>query len=172
MEQKTCKESKVIQTHRVFPFDLNPFGYLFGGKLMTYIDDAASISVSRHCRYGAVTASIDRLNFISPLHANHSCCVESFVSGVHHRSVEVFVKVVGENLITGERYLAGSCFVTFVVVPSFMNEEQIGPLPQVQPESLEEYEVCKGFEERRKNNQQARQANSQLMTKLSTELPW
>ena len=53
----------MIQTHRVFPFDLNPFGALFGGKLMSLIDDAASISVSRHCRRGAVTASLDNLNF-------------------------------------------------------------------------------------------------------------
>lgn len=51
-ERKFCRESRVIQTHRVFPFDLNPFGALFGGKLMSLIDDAASISVSRHCRRG------------------------------------------------------------------------------------------------------------------------
>lgn len=42
-KEKFCRESRVIQTHRVFPFDLNPFGALFGGKLMSLIDDAASI---------------------------------------------------------------------------------------------------------------------------------
>ena len=103
-EIKHCKESIVIQTHRIFPFDLNPFGFLFGGKLMTMIDDAASISVTRHCRRGAVTASLDSLNFLKPLHENHSVCVESYVSGTHHKSMEVFVKIIGENLTTGERY--------------------------------------------------------------------
>ncbi|MEO2548925.1 hotdog domain-containing protein, partial [Enterococcus faecalis] len=83
-KEKFCRESRVIQTHRVFPFDLNPFGALFGGKLMSLIDDAASISVSRHCRRGAVTASLDNLNFLKPLKENHSVCVETFVSGVHH----------------------------------------------------------------------------------------
>lgn len=69
-KEKFCRESRVIQTHRVFPFDLNPFGALFGGKLMSLIDDAASISVSRHCRRGAVTASLDNLNFLKHLKNN------------------------------------------------------------------------------------------------------
>ena len=59
-KEKFCRESRVIQTHRVFPFDLNPFGALFGGKLMSLIDDAASISVSRHCRRGAVFKTFKR----------------------------------------------------------------------------------------------------------------
>mgnify|MGYP003618642135 CR=1 FL=1 len=80
---KNCKQSFVIETHRIFPFDLNPFGFLFGGKLTSLIDDAASISVSRHCRRGAVTASLDNLIFLKPLHENHSVCIESYVSGTH-----------------------------------------------------------------------------------------
>ena len=61
-ERKILSRITVIQTHRVFPFDLNPFGTIWW-KLMSLIDDAASISVSRHCRRGAVTASLDNLNF-------------------------------------------------------------------------------------------------------------
>ncbi|MGH2285513.1 acyl-CoA thioesterase, partial [Enterococcus faecalis] len=54
-KEKFCRESRVIQTHRVFPFDLNPFGALFAGKLMSLIDDTAFISVSLHCRRGGGT---------------------------------------------------------------------------------------------------------------------
>lgn len=172
LETKYCKESKVIQTHRVFPFDLNPFGYLFGGKLMTYIDDAASISVSRHCRRGAVTASVDHLNFLHPLHANHSCCVESFISGVHHRSMEVFVKVIGEDLVTGERYLAASCFITYVAIVSFMNEDPNFQVPFVVPESAEEKAVCEGYEQRREKKVLERKEAKQFQQNLSIELPW
>lgn len=150
-EIKHCKESIVIQTHRIFPFDLNPFGFLFGGKLMTMIDDAASISVTRHCRRGAVTASLDSLNFLKPLHENHSVCVESYVSGTHHKSMEVFVKIIGENLTTGERYLAATCFTTFVAVPSHMNEETEFTVPKVIPDTAEEKLVCAGYEKRRKH---------------------
>lgn len=171
-ETKYCKDSMVIQTHRIFPFDLNPFGYLFGGKLMAMIDDAASISVTRHCRRGAVTASLDSLNFLKPLHENHSVCVESYVSGAHKKSMEVFVKIIGENLTTGERYLAATCFTTFVAVPSHMNLEKEFTVPHVIPESAEEQLVCKGYEERRTARQRERTAYKEFAASLSLDLPW
>ncbi|MHC5267645.1 acyl-CoA thioesterase [Enterococcus sp. LJL98] len=167
-----CRVSKVIQTHRIFPFDLNPFGFLFGGKLMTLIDDAASISVSRHCRRGAVTAALDQLNFLKPLHANHSVCIETYISGVHHKSMEVFVKVIGENLVTGERYLAATSFMTFVAVASHMNEETSFVLPQVVPETEEEKMVCAGYEARREHRLAERTAFKNFAEGLSIDLPW
>lgn len=171
-ETKYCKDSMVIQTHRIFPFDLNPFGYLFGGKLMAMIDDAASISVTRYCRRGAVTASLDSLNFLKPLHENHSVCVESYVSGAHKKSMEVFVKIIGENLTTGERYLAATCFTTFVAVPSHMNLEKEFTAPHVIPETEEEQLVCSGYEERRATSQKERTAYKEFAASLSLDLPW
>ena len=151
-ETKYCKESMVIQTHRIFPFDLNPVGFLFGGKLMTMIDDAASISVTRHCRRGV--------------------CVESYVSGTHHKSMEVFVKIIGENLTTGERYLAATCFTTFVAVPSHMNEEVEFTVPKVLPSSTEEAMVCSGYEKRRTQRLHERDEYKEFAKRLSLELPW
>ncbi|MGX7328449.1 acyl-CoA thioesterase [Enterococcus bulliens] len=171
-DTKFCRESRVIQTHRIFPFDLNPFGFLFGGKLMTLIDDAASISVSRHCRRGAVTASLDNLNFLKPLHANHSVCVKSYVSGAHNKSMEVFVKIIGEDLVTGERYLAATCFTTFVAVPSHMNEETVFMVPKVVPETKEEKLVHDGYEARRTARLAERDAYKAFAAQLSTDLPW
>ncbi|KAF1302840.1 acyl-CoA thioesterase [Enterococcus saccharolyticus] len=167
-----CRHSKVIQTHRIFPFDLNPFGFLFGGKLMTLIDDAASISVTRHCRRGAVTASLDQLNFLKPLHSNHSVCVESYISGAHHKSMEVFVKVIGEDLVTGERYLAATCFTTFVAVASHMNEETEFTVPKVVPETEEEHLVCGGYEKRRAQRLAERAEYKEFTKQLSIDLPW
>ena len=171
-EYKKCRESRVIQTHRIFPFDLNPFGFLFGGKLMTMIDDAASISVTRHCRRGAVTASLDSLNFLQPLHENHSVCVKSYVSGAHHKSMEVFVKIIGEDLVTGERYLAATCFTTFVAIASHMNPETDFSVPGVIPETPEEKMVCAGYEKRRIARLAEREEYQAFAAKLSTDLPW
>lgn len=171
-QTKFCRESTVIQTHRIFPLDLNPFGFLFGGRLMTIIDDTASISVSRHCRRGAFTASLDNLNFLKPLHENHSVCVESYVSGSHHKSMEVFVKVIGEDLVSGERYLAATCFTTFVAVPSHMNQETEFTVPQVIPETAEEKMVCQGYEKRRQHRLEERDEYKAFASKLSTNLPW
>ncbi|HLQ39416.1 MAG TPA: acyl-CoA thioesterase [Tetragenococcus sp.] len=167
-----CSESRVVHTHRIFPFDLNPFGFLFGGTLMTQIDDVSSISITRHCRRGAVTASIDQLNFLKPLQNNHSVCLESYVSGAHHKSMEVFVKVIGENLVTGERYLAATCFTTFVAVPSHMNEEKEFTVPKVVPQTEEEKMVCAGYEKRRAQRLAEKDEYEEFSGKLSTKLPW
>lgn len=171
-EFRYCRESKVIQNHRIFPFDLNPFGALFGGKLMTIIDDASSISITRHCRRGAVTASIDQMNFLKPLKSNHSVCVESYVSGTHLKSMEVFVKVIGEDLVTGERYLAATCFMTFVAVPSHMNKEKEFTVPKVVPETEEEKMVCDGYEKRRQQRLAEREGYKNFVANLSTDFPW
>lgn len=172
MQEKYCRDSKVIQTHRIFPFDLNPFGFLFGGRLMSWIDDTSSISISRHCRRGAVTASLDQLNFLKPLHNNHSVCVETYVSGAHHKSMEVFVKVIGEDLVTGERYLAATCFTTFVAVPSHMNEEVEFTVPMVIPETEEEKMVCAGYEKRRADRLAERSEYKKFAANLTIDLPW
>ncbi|MFL6517297.1 MAG: acyl-CoA thioesterase, partial [Bacillus sp. (in: firmicutes)] len=48
MEAKTCNESRVVRTSRIFPNDVNNHNTLFGGKLISDIDMIASISAVRH----------------------------------------------------------------------------------------------------------------------------
>lgn len=112
------------------------------------------------------------LNFLKPLHENRSVCIETYVSGAHNKSMEVFVKVIGENLVTGERYLAATCFTTFVAVPSHMNQEIIFLFPLVIPETDEEKYVCAGYKDRRKNRITERESYKKFISQLSTELPW
>ncbi len=79
-ETKMCSASKVIKTSRVFPLDTNNHGTLYGGKLMSMIDDVASISASRHARCDIVTASTDSVDFLIPIQKDDSVCLESFVT--------------------------------------------------------------------------------------------
>ena len=64
MSTKTCSQTRAIQARRIFPFDVNMHNTLFGGNLTRIIDDCASITVSRHCRRLAVTASVDAMNYL------------------------------------------------------------------------------------------------------------
>jgi len=54
------------------------------------------------------------LNFIKPLPVSHSVCIETMISGVGEKTPEVFAKVTGENLATGERYLTATAFLSTV----------------------------------------------------------
>lgn len=168
---KTCTETKVVQTHRVFPSDLNHHATLFGGKLMSLIDDTASISVSRFARNNSiVTASMDKLDFLHPIHSGHSVCVETYVTGAGNTSVEVFAKVMGEDLVTGERYIGATSFISFVVVKE--HEDELIKLPQIQPETTEEKMVCEGYEMRRQKRLADRDFNIRFAEAVSMLPPW
>lgn len=169
LKPKACRLSRVYQTHNIFPSDCNMHGTLFGGRLLEFIDNAASISVSRHARLLCVTASIDAVNFIAPLYPTNSACVETFISGAGRTSLEVFCKVLGERLETGERYLAATAFLTFVVVGK---PGEAVELPAVYPESQEEKLVCAGYEKRRQERLKRRKEERAFQQELSTDLPW
>ncbi|MER2063206.1 MAG: acyl-CoA thioesterase [Alkalibacterium sp.] len=165
----TCNDTRVVQTHRILPADLNGHDTLFGGKLMSLIDITASISVSRFARTNnIVTASMDELHFIHPVKKGHSVCVESYVTGAGRTSVEVFAKVLGEDLVTGERYIAATSFITFVVVEARPDQS----LPGIKPENNEEKMICGDYQDRRERRLTDRQANEKLVEALSILPPW
>lgn len=167
--EKKCSESHTIQTHRIFPNDLNSFGALYGGKLMSLIDDTASIAVSRHCRRPCMTASTDTLDFLHPIYENDSVTVQAYVSGAGRKSMEVFIKVIGEVLKTGERYLAATSFMTFVVVDS---EDNFVGVPAVIPESVEEKLIHEGYQKRRDDRLKELASNKKLGEHISLTLPY
>lgn len=166
---KKCRESRVIQTHRVFPNELNHHGTLFGGRIMSLIDDTASISVSRHARKPAVTASMDSLDFINPIGVDHSVCVESFISGAGKSSLEVFCKVIGENLASGERLLCATAFITFTC---FNEDDSLALVPLVEPETPEEKYICKGYVSRREERLKNREWSTEMKKNVSLSIPW
>ncbi|WP_195571244.1 acyl-CoA thioesterase [Paenibacillus sp. 1001270B_150601_E10] len=166
---KACKESRVFRTGRVFPNDMNNHKTLFGGKLMSLIDEAASISAMRHCRTNVVTASTDSVDFLRPIHQMDSVCLESFVTYTGTTSIEVFVKVIAENLLSGERVVAATSFITFV---SRDSDGTPRPVPQVIPETEEEKLLHEGGSKRSALRKERRVNSKALATKLTTNKYW
>jgi len=167
MEMKTekyCQESRVVKTSRVFPLDTNNQNTLFGGKLMSYIDDIASISASMHSRCDTVTASTDSVDFLLPIRQEDSVSLVSYVSWTGTSSMEIFVKVLTENLYTGERQLAATSFLTFVA----LNSEGVPQIvPNVIPQTDEEimlYHTAKQRSEERKNRRKQSKALADAIT--------
>jgi acyl-CoA hydrolase len=142
MEGKCVNESRVQKMSRVFPTDLNNHGTLFGGKILAEMDMLASISASRHARMECVTASMDSVDFLCPIRETDSVCYESFVIWTGTSSMEVFVKVIAEDLMSGHKRVAATSFVTFVALKK---DGKAAPVPRVIPETEEEqklYEIA------------------------------
>jgi acyl-CoA hydrolase len=166
---KYCRESRVFKTGRVFPNDVNNHKTLFGGKLMSGIDEVASISAMRHCRTNVVTASTDSVDFLRPIRPTDSVCFESFVSWTGRTSIEVFVKIISENLYTGERAVAATSFLTFVAV------EEDGtptPVPAIIPETDEEKLINESANERSELRKVRRNISKKLAAQLNTIKYW
>lgn len=161
MKIKKISESRVIQNQLILPGETNRHGTLFGGYLMSMIDSVASMTFMRHTRSSGVTASMDQLNFINPILVGHSVCVEAIVSGVGKSSVEIFVKAIGEDLLTGERYLAATAFLVFAITNNTDFE-----MPGIEAETEEEAYVVRDYNKRREARLAERDADKEFQRKI------
>ncbi|MBN8203152.1 acyl-CoA thioesterase [Cytobacillus firmus] len=170
MEAKKVKETRVVQTDQVLINDLNNYHTLFGGVLMKKMDACATLSARRHSRVKeCVTASTDSVNFLEPIRQSDSVCIESFVSYTGKKSMEIFCKVIAENLETGNRRIAATAFLTFV--PLDQDKRPI-EVPTVIPETDEEKFLYETGKERERVRKLKRQKNKELVSKLSLDKPW
>lgn len=121
----------------VMPNDANPLGSLFGGKLVQWVDLAASIAAARHARCHVVTASIDSMTFLRPVRIGQLVVLKSSVNRVFRTSMEVGVKVFVEDLATGQTKHVSSAYLTFVAVDKDGARLPIAPL-EIDAEQTEE----------------------------------
>ncbi len=119
----------------VMPNDANPLGNLHGGRLMYFFDIAGAMAAHRHARSYVVTASMDHLDFRSPVHVGDLLILRSSVNRAFHTSMEVGVKCWVENYITGTKRHVSSAYLTFVAIDEKCNRLQV---PPVVPETDDE----------------------------------
>lgn len=113
---RPVRDSQSEMVEIVLPNDANPLGSLLGGRLMHWIDMAGALAAHRHSRQYAVTASIDHLDFLFPVHVGDLVILRSSVNRAFHTSMEVGVKVWVENYLEERRHHVSSAYLTFVAV--------------------------------------------------------
>lgn len=169
MEQKFVKETRCFKISRVFPQDVNNHNTMFGGKLMSQIDDIASISASKLCRVTAVTASTDSVDFLKPIRPTDCVSLESFVTWTGRTSMEVFVKVITEDLRSGKRDIAATSFLTFVGLDE--NNQPV-LVPRIVPETQEEKKLFETARHRAEMRKMRREESKKFADYLMTSYPW
>ena len=119
---KFPSDSKIVSTDQVLINDLNNYNTLFGG-VDEKIDNNATLSARRHARVKeCVTASTDSVEFLYPITQSDSVCIESYVVYTGEKSMEIFCKVISEDMITAERKIAAVAFLTFVALDEKKNQ--------------------------------------------------
>lgn len=169
LESKFCRESYVVKTSLVLPPDTNNYGTLFGGKLMSYIDDVAGIAAMRHARNHVVTASTDSVDFINPIYEGNAVCLEAFVTYTGRTSMEVFVKVVAEDMVTGARNICAMSFLTMVALDEDGNPVEV---PKVIAETESEKLLQETAKKRAEQRNERRKFSKERAETIGTTLPW
>ena len=130
----------------MMPNDANVAGYVQGGALLSLVDKAAYACAARHSESYCVTASVDRVDFRSPIKVGHLVTLKASVNYVGTTSMEVGIKVLGVDPLTGKEQHTNSCYVTMVAVDA---KGRPKPVPQLIPETAEEKRRYRQAEARR-----------------------
>src|SRR3984893_9902533 len=160
MMPRPVRDSQSEMNEIVLPNDTNPLGALLGGRLMHWIDLAGALAAHRHSRNYVVTASIDHLDFWTPVHVGDLVVLRSSVNRVFTTSMEVGVQVIVENYHLEECKHVSSAYLTFVAVDAAGRHLKV---PAVVPETDEQrrrYEDAGRGREIRKAERKRREANT------------
>jgi len=103
-------------------------GVLFGGVMMQWIDVCGGVSAMRHAGGAVVTASIDRLDFIVPVHVGDIVVLQSMVNFTHRSSMEVGCRVEVEDPASRTRKYTTKAYLTFVAMDKGGSPRPIEPL--------------------------------------------
>ncbi len=141
-------ESQSEMTELILPNDTNTLGNLLGGRLMHFIDLVGAMAAYRHSRTHVVTASMDHIDFIAPVHVGDLLILKSRMNRAFNTSMEVGVKVWVENTIVGTHRHVASAYLTFVAVDS---QGRSVPVPPLQPDTEEELRRFDDAGRRREN---------------------
>lgn len=136
MRKKRVSESRVKLTEIVFPEDTNPYGSLFGGRLVSLMDKAAFLCATRHARKNCVTASMDKLDFLAPIGQGYIVEIEAHLNYVSHSSMEIGLNVSAEDTLTGKHVEACHAYFTLVALDS---AGKPSPVPQLELQGEKEY---------------------------------
>lgn len=134
--QKYVSDSAVIDTtYKVFPNDLNSYGTVFGGLVMSILDRIALVVAERHSESTCVTLSVDTVQFLSPAERGDILLVTGAVNHTWSTSMEIGLKVMAESYRTGERRHIVSSYFTFVALDENKKPTQV---PKIIPQTKDE----------------------------------
>lgn len=125
----TPTASRCVMTQIVMPTHTNgAAGVMFGGVMMQWIDVCAGVAAMRHAAGRVLTASIDRLDFMHPVHVGDVVVLHAQVNYAGRTSMEVGCRVDTEDMTTGSRRKTTKAYLTFVAVDAGGHPREIPPL--------------------------------------------
>jgi acyl-CoA hydrolase len=147
---RTVASTQSEMTEIILPNDTNTLGNLLGGRLMHFIDLTAAMAAYRHSRTNVVTAAMDHIDFIRPVHLGDLLTLRSSINRAFSTSMEVGVKVWAENTRTGSVAHVASAYLVFVAIDDQGRRQRV---PEAVPETADEQRRYEGALRRREHRE-------------------
>jgi acyl-CoA hydrolase len=108
--------------------DANSAGYVHGGTVMKLCDEVAGLAAVRHSRCRVVTAGMDRMTFLEPIHIGELVTFTASVNAAWRTSMEVGVRVDAEQPREGTVRHTNTAYLTMVALDDEGRPTAVPPL--------------------------------------------
>ncbi len=98
------------------PADANANGDIFGGWVMSRMDQAGGISAVERTKGRVVTVAVEAMTFIAPVRVGDVLSVYTQIERIGHTSLTIYVEAWGQRFISGEREMVTDASFTFVAI--------------------------------------------------------
>jgi acyl-CoA hydrolase len=167
---RTVVSTQSEMTEIILPNDTNTLGNLLGGRLMHFIDLTGAMAAYRHTRTHVVTAAMDHIDFIQPVHVGDLLILKSSVNRAFTSSLEVGVKVWVEHPQTGVLLHVASAYLVFVAIDTEGRPVKIPALLPETPNEIRRYnDALRRREHREAEAARRKQERREQAARLKTE---
>jgi uncharacterized protein (TIGR00369 family) len=157
MTEKRVKDSRITLNQLMLPQHANPMGNVHGGVITKLADEAGGLCATRHAQRPAVTIAIDSMTFHSPVHVGDLVSLYASLNWVGRTAMEVGIRVVAENPLTGQQTHTNTAFMVYVAIG---NNGRPAEVPRLILETDEERRRWAEAEARQKHRLERQQAKT------------
>lgn len=141
MQPKPVSASRITLAQLMQPEHANNLGHVHGGWIMKLMDEAGALACMRHAQKRVVTVAVDQMTFHLPIRTTDLVILTAEVSYVGRTSMEVEIKVIAENPISGEQVHTNTAYMVFVALDENGSPSPVPPLvaeSEAQQQRMEE----------------------------------
>jgi acyl-CoA hydrolase len=149
----TVGYSTVAMARVMQPEQANPAGFVHGGEMMKFMDDAAAVVAARHSGTSVVTGSVEDISFLRPVRIGDLVTVKGRLTYAGATSMEVKIEVEAEGMFGAEapgRHAVLSALFVMVAVDGKGRPVRTRPLIPMTEEEMTLYEEGRSRHESRK----------------------
>jgi len=143
LQPKPVRASRITISQLMHPEHANLLGNVHGGWIMKLVDEAGALACMRHAQRKVVTVAIDSMTFRQPIRIGDLIILNAEVTYTGRTSMEVEVKVLAENPVTGEQTQTNTAYLVYVALDDDGKPTAVHPLRPETEEEKRKFEQAK-----------------------------